>query len=74
MLLPKNNYGFFMVEEFSWLPETCAYRLVFEGKDLPEWHPLASGRCESVAEAGIPIKNGINESDADGNWSDYFIE
>ncbi len=44
------------VAEFHWLPSTCAYRLVAEGKPLPEWHPLISGRPETVHEAGVSIK------------------
>lgn len=31
------------VLQYSWIPSTCAYRLVAEGKPLPNWHPLISG-------------------------------
>ena len=67
--LTKNN-----VSQFDWLPETCAYRLVYEGKPLPDWHPLISGRKESVGEAGILIKNGIHEHEVDEcDWDEYEI-
>jgi uncharacterized cysteine cluster protein YcgN (CxxCxxCC family) len=44
------------VAEFDWLPQTCAYRLVAEGKPLPDWHHLISGDTNTVHEAGISIK------------------
>lgn len=43
-------------ENFAWLPGTCAYRLLAEGEDLPDWHPLITGDPESVHTAGISIK------------------
>lgn len=45
---------------FGWMPPSCAYRLLSEGKPLPDWHPLVTGRKESVIEAGASVKGRIS--------------
>ncbi|MEL0333364.1 MAG: YcgN family cysteine cluster protein, partial [Halieaceae bacterium] len=41
--------------ELSWMPRTCAYRRLAEGKPLPNWHPLLTGTSDSVRTAGLSI-------------------
>ncbi|KAA3624595.1 MAG: YcgN family cysteine cluster protein [Proteobacteria bacterium] len=43
------------LENYRWLPATCAYRLVAEGKPLAWWHPLVSGDPGTVIEAGVSV-------------------
>ena len=51
---------------YNWLPATCAYRLLTDGKPLPDWHPLISGNTESVKDAGVSISSyAIKESQVD---------
>ena len=42
--------------QLDWLPETCAYKRLYEGKPLPDWHPLITGDEASVHEVGVSAK------------------
>ncbi len=48
-----------VLQQPAWLPETCAYRLLAEGKSLPSWHPLISGDPDSVVEAGQSVRGRV---------------
>ena len=39
----------------SWMPKSCAYRLIHENKDLPDWHPLVTGNLDSTRLAGHSV-------------------
>ncbi|MCF8475656.1 MAG: YcgN family cysteine cluster protein [Pseudolabrys sp.] len=69
-LTPRN------VKRLSWLPPTCGYRLIAEGRDLYWWHPLVSGSAKTVHSSGISVKNKVaaNEKDVpDERLVDFVV-
>ncbi len=69
------------IEQLAWMPKTCAYRLVYEGQNLPDWHPLISGNTDTVMRAGhsvaglvLPEGSVEDEDMAEHikNWDDSF--
>ncbi|WP_341233951.1 YcgN family cysteine cluster protein [uncultured Sulfitobacter sp.] len=59
-----------------WMPLTCAYRLLWQGKPLYDWHPLISGDPDSVHAAGISVQyDTVSEFDTPfEEWEDHIIE
>ncbi|GAA6195290.1 MULTISPECIES: YcgN family cysteine cluster protein [Pseudophaeobacter] len=59
-----------------WMPQTCAYRLLWEGKPLPQWHPLLTGDPNSPHAAGVTVRGWtVSEFDTpEEDWEDHIIE
>ena len=47
------------MDSFHWLPATCSYRLLHEGKDLPQWHPLVCGERDEIHRAGVSVRGRV---------------
>lgn len=71
VLKPSN-----IASHLYWMPQTCAYRLLHEGKELADWHPLISGTFETVHAAGVSMRGRtVSEFDvADEDWEDHIID
>ncbi len=71
VLTPKT-----LEDNLYWLPSTCGYRLLYEGRKLYNWHPLIAGNNIAIHEAGVTMQGRtipefeIHEDD----WEDYIIE
>jgi len=64
------------VPDLGWMPSTCAYRLIWEGKGLAWWHPLVSGDPETVHLAGISVRNRVVREDrvSEEDLPDHIVE
>lgn len=66
-LTPENVF------QLRWMPSTCAYRLLAEGRDLPSWHPLVSGDPESVHRVGISVRGRVVPERVAVDLEDYIV-
>jgi uncharacterized cysteine cluster protein YcgN (CxxCxxCC family) len=69
VLTPEN------IGDFHWLPYTCAYRTLAEGRPLADWHPLRSGDPETVHQAGVSVRNRFVSEDRvpEEDWEEHII-
>lgn len=63
-----------LLHKLPWMPSTCAYRLLYEGKPLADWHPLISGDPKSVVAAGQSIKGRSVDERVAGDFEDHLVD
>ena len=65
------------VDQFFWLPDTCAYRLVAEGRDLPDWHPLVARDANRIhaVDASIQHWDLVRDNEVpEEDWEEFIID
>jgi uncharacterized cysteine cluster protein YcgN (CxxCxxCC family) len=67
-LTPEN------VRTLNWLPPSCGYKLVAEGRDLYWWHPLVSGDPNTVHEAGISVRGRAVDERKAGPFDHHMVD
>lgn len=68
--LKKDNLA-----QVNWLPTTCAYRRLWEGRGLAAWHPLVSGHYQTVIDAGVSVKGRVvcEDNVPEELWEDHIV-
>ena len=54
-----------------WMPDSCAYRRLYQGKGLPDWHPLVTGDAASTHRAGMSV---LGQTVPLEQWEDYLLD
>lgn len=70
ILTPKN------LDDLSWMPGTCAYRLLHEGKSLPIWHPLITGSRDAMISTDNTVTGKVISEDFvhEDGFEEHIVE
>lgn len=62
------------LDQFDWLPDSCAYKLRADNRPLPDWHYLISGSRETIHEAGKSIRGKVITEVEAGPIEQHILE
>lgn len=64
------------IESLYWMPHSCAYRRLLEGRGLPDWHPLITGTTQTVITSGNSVAGKVFSQDkiALCDMVDHFVD
>ena len=60
----------------SWIPATCAYRRLAEGRGLAWWHPLITGEMQTIEDVGVSVRGRtVSETEVKpGDWENHAVD
>ncbi|MFZ8169371.1 YcgN family cysteine cluster protein [Alteromonas macleodii] len=64
------------LKDIFFMPNSCTYRRLYEGRGIPSWHPLLNKGKKHVMHAkGMSVRNKtVFETDVDlNNFEDYIV-
>ena len=62
------------ISELTWLPDSCAYRRLYLGRELPSWHPLLNGGDkQAMHDLGMSTRNKVINEDKVKYLEDHIV-